>query len=158
MTDRISELESKYAKELRKVRDQNRLIHFLVDKSGMWILLIAVVLLGTAVLGAIFTMRESTPMWVLTVGIIVTFVLGLGVIPLTMGLSSVFSRSNIELLKKLSDEGIDAETLLAMGDKHQISGAFDIALKKRCLELGLDHAPEDAVRDGRLPTSEDIPV
>ena len=153
--DNLASIEEKYEKELREVKNRNRRMRFLAERNGMWILMVVLCLLGAVILGTIFAIWRSTPMWVLSVGICVTLTLGIAVFPFTIYLSVRYEKQDKELLEKLGNDPYDAETILALGNKYGIRGALNFAMKKRCQELGIDRVPEGAARDGRLPTEEE---
>ncbi len=156
--DNLANIEKEYEKELREVKRRNRRMRFLAERNGMWILIVASCLLGAALLGTIFTVWRSTPMWVLSVGICVTLALGIAVLPFTIYLSVRYEKQDKLLLEKFEKDQYDAETILALGNKHDIRGTLNFAMKIRCQELGIDRVPEGAARDGRLPTEEEAEV
>lgn len=56
---------------------------------------------------------------------------------------------------ELESSNISADDIMQLGQELKID-LFGVALSKRCKELGIEGAPEWCVRDGVLPTAEDV--
>lgn len=59
--------------------------------------------------------------------------------------------------KELEESSLTADEVMKLGETVKLN-LFNVAATKRCRELGLDEVPEWVVRDGVLPTENDIHV
>ncbi len=60
-----------------------------------------------------------------------------------------------KLDSELMESNLSADEIMEIGDKCKFD-LFGVAAVKRAKELGIDHLPEGCIRDGILPTKEDL--
>lgn len=70
-------------------------------------------------------------------------------------LLAVKEKKREALDSELENSNISADDIMQMGQELKID-LFGVALSKRCKELGIEGAPEWCVRDGVLPTTENV--
>ena len=150
----LVDIQNKYKKELKKLA----FLRFIFTNTffilWMWPIL-------SGVMGALFIIlayvTKSIKMQDFAVIVITIIIFLLGVImPFIIMIFNPYSKFCNRFLDKLIDSGIDADSLLAFGTKYNIQNTFPRALELRLKELGSVNVPEWCVRDGVLPTMEDI--
>lgn len=70
-------------------------------------------------------------------------------------LLAVKEKKREALNSELENSNLSADDIMQMGQELKID-LFGVALSKRCKELGIEGAPEWCVRDGVLPTAENV--
>lgn len=150
----LIKLQLKYKKELKKLEKLRYFFTNIFFIMWMWPIL-------SGLSGAIFIVLAyavniiNLQDWAIVLIIIIIFLLGI-IMPFVIMIFNPYSRYCNKFLDELVNTGIDAETLLAFGTKYNIQNTFSRAMEVRLKELGGAKVPEWCVRDGVLPTMEDI--